>query len=98
MADSTTRRRVVVYNRIEYCAHGNDGPHHPLEPVHDPTIDGCPGGSRRVLSDVLIVEKNTEGMLRLAKAIHDLQDEHGLKTRHDIGIVLFDALADREEQ
>lgn len=43
----------------------------------------CPGGSETVL------DPST-----LAKVIHDLQDEHGLETRHDIGLALIDALED----
>lgn len=30
--------------------------------------------------------------LLLSKIVHDAQDEHGLRTRHDIGLVLLDAL------
>ena len=43
----------------------------------------CPGGSELVLDPADI-----------AKAIHDLQDEHGHETRHDIGLALIDALED----
>jgi hypothetical protein len=39
-----------------------------------------------------MIDNEQELALALAKIIHDAQDEHGLKTRHDIGLVVLAAL------
>jgi len=35
---------------------------------------------------------NADQMVELAQVIHTAQDEHGLKTRHDIGLIVGEAI------
>lgn len=65
------------------CEHGYFKHHSYGNRTGNWTWKGCPGGSEVVLDPA-----------ELAKVIHDLQDEHGLETRHDIGLALIDALED----
>lgn len=72
------------------CEHGHSfGPHHGARSKTEEEfnaivgVEDCPGGSETVLDPVV-----------LAQIIHDLQQEHGLETRHDIGLALIDALGE----
>ena len=59
------------------------------------------GGSSLALASVPAAReemtKSVELALTFAKIVHDAQDEHGLKTRHDIGLVVLDKLGELGE-
>jgi hypothetical protein len=53
-------------------------------------------GSPLALASVS-AQGRVEIAVALAKIIHDAQDEHGLKTRHDIGLVVLDKFSELGE-